>query len=102
LNYNLAVLRDQAIYAGARQATEANTQVGGLRREIQVAPQQPVLTRPLPQDTGTPLKRQVAEQEAQAEQKTDQSQTLVLQEMLKELKAIRERLPSVPEKAPQD
>jgi hypothetical protein len=96
LNYHLGVVRDRAIYTAATESREATTQLGGLRRDVQVAPTQPFTGRPSlgpqPAAPATPLKRQVLEQESQSERQTDSITTPLLRDILTELKAIREKL----------
>jgi hypothetical protein len=92
--YNLA--RDEAIYNTAAQTTQTGGQVNEIRRDIQAPPQQPIELRQPTRTEETPLKKKVEEQKAAADKPTTTVESAVLQEILQELRAIRENLSKTP------
>ena len=96
-NYFFGVQPLQQLNQIGNQTTQANTQIGGLRRDIQSGTQQPLSLRPSVPGSQTPLQRQVIQQQ-QYVPSSDARDVLVLQDILKELKAIREHVAPVKEK----
>lgn len=93
-------LRDQEIFNTAAQAEEFNTQLGGIRREIQ-RPQQQSLTGPEPwlnlqNPLQTPLQRKVQQQATPYQSPTPQPGTTLNNDILNELRLIRETLGALP------
>lgn len=96
-NYFLGVQPLQQLNNVGSQTSQINTQLGGLRRDVRAAAPPPVSVRSSLAGQQTPLQRQVIQQQ-QANAPTTGADTFVLQEILKELKAIREHVAPVKDK----